>query len=70
MKIECGCHCIKCKSTDLESNRIGKIEKPGIAKSTKHCGTEENAKIEGAILKERYLNKKFEVVKPGVPTSV
>ena len=29
MKIECGCHCIKCKSTDLESNRIGEIEKDG-----------------------------------------
>ena len=27
MKIECGCHCIKCKSTDLESNRIGEVEK-------------------------------------------
>ena len=26
MKIECGCHCIKCKSTDLESNRIGEVE--------------------------------------------
>jgi len=25
MKIECGCHCIKCKSTDLESNRIGEV---------------------------------------------
>jgi len=23
MKIECGCHCIKCKSTNLESNKIG-----------------------------------------------
>jgi len=29
MKIECGCHCIKCKSIDLESKRIGKIEKDG-----------------------------------------
>ena len=29
MKIECGCHCIKCKSTNLESNRIGEIEKDG-----------------------------------------
>ncbi len=29
MKIECGCHCIKCKSTDLESNRIGEVEKDG-----------------------------------------
>jgi hypothetical protein len=27
MKIECGCHCIKCKSMDLESNRVGQIEK-------------------------------------------
>jgi len=30
MKIECGCHCIKCKSTDLESNQIGQTEKDGI----------------------------------------
>ena len=29
MKIECGCHCIKCKSTDLESNQIGQTEKDG-----------------------------------------
>lgn len=29
MKIECGCHCIKCKSTNLESNRIDEIEKDG-----------------------------------------
>lgn len=29
MKIECGCHCIKCNSTNLESNRVGQIEKDG-----------------------------------------
>jgi len=29
MKVECGCHCIKCKSTDLESNRIEEVEKDG-----------------------------------------
>jgi len=29
MKIECGCHCIKCKSTNLESNKISIIEKDG-----------------------------------------
>ncbi len=29
MKIECSCHCIKCKSTNLESNKIGVIEKDG-----------------------------------------
>ena len=29
MKIECGCHCIKCKSTDLISNKVGEIEKEG-----------------------------------------
>jgi hypothetical protein len=29
MKIECGCHCIKCKNTNLKSNRIGQIEKDG-----------------------------------------
>ena len=29
LKIECGCHCIKCKSTNLESNKIGEVEKDG-----------------------------------------
>ena len=29
MKIECGCHCIKCKSTDLESHQTGKVEDDG-----------------------------------------
>ena len=29
MKVECGCHCIKCKSTDLQSKRIGKVEEDG-----------------------------------------
>jgi hypothetical protein len=29
MKIECGCHCIKCGSTNIESNRVGQIEKDG-----------------------------------------
>ena len=29
MKIECGCHCIKCNSTNLESNKIGTTEKDG-----------------------------------------
>ena len=29
MKIECGCHCIKCGSEDLESNKVGEIEEDG-----------------------------------------
>ena len=29
MKIECGCHCIKCKSTNLESSKTGTTEKDG-----------------------------------------
>ena len=29
MKIECGCHCIKCGNTDLESNQIGEVEEDG-----------------------------------------
>ncbi len=29
MKIECGCHCIKYKSTDLESSRVGEVESDG-----------------------------------------
>ena len=27
--MQCGCHCISCGSTELESNRVGKIEKDG-----------------------------------------
>jgi hypothetical protein len=29
MKIECGCHCIKCGSTELESNQVGETEEDG-----------------------------------------
>ena len=29
MKIQCGCHCINCGNTELESNRIGQIESDG-----------------------------------------
>ena len=42
MKIECGCHCIKCKSTNLESNRIGQVEKNGyfdMHHTCKQCNT-------------------------------
>ena len=64
------------KTTDyveIETNghnlfvRIGKIKKPGITESTKHCGTEENAENEGEVIKEEYLNKKFEVVETKRP---
>ena len=27
--MECGCHCIKCGCTDLESNQIGEVEDGG-----------------------------------------
>ena len=27
--MSCGCQCIKCKSTELESKRIGEIQKDG-----------------------------------------
>ncbi len=27
--MSCSCHCIKCKSTELESKRIGEIQKDG-----------------------------------------
>jgi len=27
--MKCGCHCIKCKSTELESNQVGKVENDG-----------------------------------------
>ena len=42
MEIECGCHCIKCKSTELESNKVGKIEEDGyfdMHHTCKKCGT-------------------------------
>jgi len=42
IKIECGCHCIKCKSTNLESNRIGQVEKDGyfdMHHTCKQCNT-------------------------------
>lgn len=42
MKIECGCHCINCKSTNLESNRTSEIEKDGyfdMHHTCKQCNT-------------------------------
>ncbi|MFM8658382.1 MAG: hypothetical protein ACKOCQ_00360 [Candidatus Nitrosotenuis sp.] len=29
MKCDCGCHCIKCKSPNLESFQVGKTEADG-----------------------------------------
>ncbi|CAE6489511.1 conserved hypothetical protein [Candidatus Nitrosotenuis uzonensis] len=29
MKCDCGCHCIRCKSTDLESFQVGNVEQDG-----------------------------------------
>ena len=29
MKIECGCHCIKCGSIELESSRVSEVESDG-----------------------------------------
>ncbi len=29
MKLACGCHCIKCKSINLNSNKVGAVEKDG-----------------------------------------
>lgn len=29
MPMQCGCHCIKCGSTDLITNQTGKIENDG-----------------------------------------
>ena len=42
MKIECGWHCIKCKSTNLESNKIeviGKNRYFDMHKNCKQCNT-------------------------------
>ena len=40
--MECGCHCIKCGSTKLESKQIGEIEKDGyfdMHHTCKDCNT-------------------------------
>lgn len=29
VKVGCGCHCIRCGSTALESGRVGKVEEDG-----------------------------------------
>jgi len=29
MKFNCGCHCIKCGSMELESNQVGQTEEDG-----------------------------------------
>jgi len=42
MKIGCSCHCIKCRSIDLEANRVGEIEKDGyfdMHHTCKQCNT-------------------------------
>lgn len=42
MKIECGCHCIKCGKTDLESNQVGVTEEDGyfdMHHTCKNCNT-------------------------------
>ncbi len=40
--MECGCHCIKCGCTDLESNQIEKVEDDGyfdMHHTCKKCNT-------------------------------
>ncbi len=40
--MECGCHCIKCRCTDLESSQTGKIEGDGsfdMHHTCKKCNT-------------------------------
>ena len=42
MKIECGCHCIKCGKTNLESKQIGETESDGyfdMHHTCKSCNT-------------------------------
>ncbi len=42
MEVQCGCHCIKCNSTKLESKRIGKTEENGyfdMHHACKECDT-------------------------------
>ena len=35
--MECGCHCIKCNSTELESKQIGKVENDGYSDMHHTC---------------------------------
>jgi len=40
--MECGCHCIKCKSTELESKQVSKVESDGyfdMHHTCKKCNT-------------------------------
>ncbi len=40
--MECGCHCIKCKSTELESIQVGKVGNDGyfdMHHTCKKCNT-------------------------------
>ena len=42
MKIQCGCHCIKCKGVNLESYRVGETENDGYVDmhhTCKECST-------------------------------
>ncbi len=42
MEVQCGCHCIKCGSTKLESKRVGKTEENGyfdMHHTCKECDT-------------------------------
>lgn len=35
--MECGCHCIKCNSTEFESKQIGKVENDGYSDMHHTC---------------------------------
>ena len=40
--MKCGCHCINCKSTDIESNQVGLVEDDGyfdMHHTCKKCNT-------------------------------
>lgn len=42
MKCDCGCHCIRCKSTDLDSFQVGSVEPDGyfdMHHTCKKCNT-------------------------------
>ena len=54
MKIECGCHCIKCKSTELESHQVGEVEGDGyfdMHHTCKSCNTHFDH-LDGEIFEE------------------
>lgn len=39
MGVDCGCHCISCKGTDLKTDRVGEVEADGYYDMHHTCNT-------------------------------